>query len=201
MMMAETEQGLAASLQYNTDLFDSSTIQRMLEHFHSLLQEIVADPAKPVSTHSLLSDSEKQQILVQWNQTQTEYPRELCIHELIRSRAKRTPDAVAVQFEDQSLTYKELNKRADALANVLMAQGVKPGTLVGLYVNRSIDMLVGCSGVLKAGGAYLPLDPSFPAERLAFMLADSGASIILTLSNLLPNLPENNAQVICLTNS
>lgn len=198
MMMAESEQGLAASLQYNTDLFDASTIQRMLAHFRSLLQEITADPAKPVSLHSLLSDSQKQQILVEWNQTQTEYPRETCIHTLIEAQAKRAPDAVAVQFEDQNLTYKELNKRADAIAHVLMAQGVRPGRLVGLYVNRSMDMLVGLLGVLKAGGAYLPLDPSFPAERLEFMLADSNASVILTLSTLLPNLPKNNAQVICL---
>lgn len=198
MMMAETDQGLAASLQYNTDLFDASTIQRMLEHFNSLLREIVADSARPVSAYSILGEAEKRQILVEWNQTQADYAHENCIHELIEAQAKRTPDAIAVQFENQCLTYKELNERADAVAHVLMAQGVKRGILVGLYVNRSMDMLVGLLGVLKAGGAYLPLDPSFPAERLAFMLADSNAAIILTLSSLLSNLPENNAQVICL---
>lgn len=198
MMMSETDQGLAASLQYNTDLFDAATIQRMLEHFNSLLREIATDSAKPVSSYPLLSESEKQQILVEWNQTQTEYPRASCIHELIEAQTKRAPDAIAVQFEDQSLTYKELNKRADALAHALMAQGVKPGTLVGLFVNRSVDMLVGLLGVLKAGGAYLPLDPSFPAGRLAFMLADSNVGIILAQSTLLARLPENNAQVVCL---
>src|SRR5690606_29122916 len=169
-----------------------------LEHFNSLLREIAADSARPVSAYPILGEAEKRQILVEWNQTQADYAHENCIHELIEAQAKRTPDAIAVQFENQCLTYKELNERADAVAHVLMAQGVKRGILVGLYVNRSMDMLVGLLGVLKAGGAYLPLDPSFPAERLAFMLADSNAAIILTLSSLLPNLPDNNAQVICL---
>ncbi|MEW6028989.1 MAG: amino acid adenylation domain-containing protein [Chloroflexota bacterium] len=214
MMMAEMEEGLAAALQYNVDLFDTETIQRMLKHFHSLLREIAADPTRPVSKYSLLDELEKQKILVDWNQTQTDYPRDLCIHELIEAQAKRSPDAIAIQFEQRpegsgdsaqwsernlrDVTYKELNKRADEVAKVLTAQGVGPGTLVGLFVNRSVDMLVGLLGVLKAGGAYLPLDPSFPAERLAFMLADSNASILLTLSTLLPEIPKTDAQVICL---
>jgi len=196
MMMSELGAGLAAALQYNVDLFESATIQRMLKHFHALLREITADPTKPVSAYSLLDESEKQKTLIEWNQTQAEYPREVSIHELIEEQAKRAPDAIAVQFEDQTLTYKELNKRADAVAKILLAHGVKPGMLVGLFVNRSVEMLVGLLGVLKADGAYLPLDPSFPAERLAFMLADSNASILLTLTNLLPQIPENNAQVI-----
>ncbi len=198
MMMSETEQGFAATLQYNTDLFDASTIQRMLEHFESLLQEIVTDPFKPVSTYSLLNNAEREKLLTKWNETQTDYPRDLCIHELIQGQVKRTPKAIAVQFQDESLTYKELDKRADELAKVLVAQGVKPGTLVGIFVNRSIEMLIGLLGVLKAGGAYLPLDPSFPTERLAFMVEDSGTSIILTQTNLLSELPENNAQIISL---
>ncbi|HKI53270.1 MAG TPA: amino acid adenylation domain-containing protein, partial [Anaerolineales bacterium] len=198
MMMSETEQGFAATLQYNTDLFDPATIRRMLKHFEALLQEIVTDPFKPVSTYSLLSSSEHGQIITEWNETQTDYSRGLCIHELIQEQVKRMPKAVAVQFQDESLTYKELDKRADELAKVLVAQGVKPGILVGLFVNRSIDMLIGLLGVLKAGGAYLPLDPSFPTERLTFMVEDSGASIILTQTNLLSELPENNAQIISL---
>ena len=198
MMMAETEDGLAAALQYNSDLFDPSTIQRMLEHFHSLLREIVSDPLKPVAKYSLLPEAERQQLLVDWNRTQREYPRDLCIHDLIEQQAKRTPNAVAVQFEEQGLTYKELNQRADSLAKVLVSQGVKPGTLVGIFTNRSPDMLVALLGVLKTGGAYLPLDPSFPSERLAFMVEDSGASVILTQTSLLSELPENQAKVICL---
>ncbi len=198
MMMSELNDGLAAALQYNVDLFDAATIERMLKHFHALLREIAADPTKPVSTYSLQDESETRKILVEWNQTESEYPRALCVHELIEAQAKKTPNAVAVQFEGQQLTYKELNRRAGDVAKVLTAQGVKPGTLVGLFVTRSVEMLVGLLGVLKAGGAYLPLDPSFPPERLAFMLADSNASIILTLTSLLPQVPENNAQVICL---
>jgi amino acid adenylation domain-containing protein/thioester reductase-like protein len=198
MMMAETENGLAAALQYNTDLFDASTIRRMLRHFNSLLREIVTDTDKPVSNYSLLSETERQQLLVDWNETQTDYPRGLCIHELIQEQVKRTPKAIALQFEEQSLTYKELDKRSDELAKILITRGVKPGYLVGIFVKRSLDMLVGLLGVLKAGGAYLPLDPSFPSERLAFMVEDSGASVILTQASLLDNVPEHQAQVICL---
>ncbi|HET9587877.1 MAG TPA: AMP-binding protein, partial [Anaerolineales bacterium] len=196
MMMAETEPGLAAALQFNTDLFGAATIERMLEHFHSLLQEIAADPHKAVAAYSLLSETERRQLLIDWNQTQIGYPRGLCIHDLIREQIERTPDAVAVQFEEESLTYRELDRRAEQVAKVLGSHGVKPGTLVGLFVNRSIELLVGLLGVLKAGGAYLPLDPSFPAERLAFMLADSGAFIILTRTDLWSKLPEKHAQVI-----
>ncbi|MCC6569045.1 MAG: acyltransferase domain-containing protein, partial [Anaerolineales bacterium] len=214
MMMSELENGLAAALQYNVDLFDADTIQQMLKHFHSLLREIVADPSQPVSMYSLLDDSEKQKILVDWNQTQADYPREVCVHELIEVQAKKTPDAIAIQFNDRpegldgatqrleenlrDVSYKELNKRADDVAKILVGQGVQPGTLVGLFVNRSVEMLVGLLGVLKAGGAYLPLDPSFPSERLAFMLEDSNASIVLTLKALLPEMPKTDAQVICL---
>ena len=151
----------------------------MLEHFHSLLQEIVSDPGKPVSTLSLLSETERQQLLVYWNQTRNDYPRELCIHELFQEQVNRTPDAIAVQFEDKSLTYKELGKRANELAMVLVSQGVKPGKLVGIFVNRSMNMLVGLLGVLKAGGAYLPLDPSFPSKRLAFMVKIPGHLLFL----------------------
>ena len=200
MMMAETDQGLAAALQYNADLFNAATIRRMLEHFHSLLQNIVSEPLKPVSMYSLLSDSERQQLLINWNETQVDFPRDLCVHELIQEQVRRTPDAVAVQYEDDSLTYQELDRNADQLAKTLITQGVGPGTLVGIFVNRSIEMLVGLLGVLKAGGVYLPLDPSFPSGRLAFMLADSGASFILTQSSQLSELPETNAQVICLDN-
>ncbi len=198
MMMAELNDGLAAALQYNVDLFDAATIQRMLKYFDVLLHEIASDPTKPVSTYSLLDESETQKILVEWNQTQADYPRESCVHELFEGQAKKTPDAVAIQFENQQLTYKELNKRADDVAKVLVANGVKPNTLVGLFVSRSVEMLVGLLGVLKAGGAYLPLDPSFPSERLSFMLEDSNASIVLTLTSLLSEVPENKAKVIYL---
>ncbi|HEX9840752.1 MAG TPA: amino acid adenylation domain-containing protein [Anaerolineales bacterium] len=198
MMMAETNQGLAAALQYNTDLFNSDTIQRMLAHFQSLLKGIASDPLRPVSAYSLLSESEYQQILIDWNETEIDYPRHLCVHQLIEEQVKRTPYAVAVQFEDQSLLYHELNRRADQLAQTLISQGVKPNTLVGIFVNRSIEMLIGLLGVLKAGATYLPLDPAFPSERLAFMLEDARASFILTQESLISRLPKHTAQVICL---
>ncbi|NOH02187.1 MAG: AMP-binding protein [Chloroflexi bacterium] len=201
MMMSETEGGLAAALQFNTDLFDAATIEQMLGHFHSLLREIVSDPHKPVSAYSLLNEAERRRLLVEWNQTQAEYPRDLCVHELIREQARRTPDSIALQFGEQTLTYKELDKRSTRVAKVLSSRGVKPGTLVGLFVHRSLDMVVGQLGALKAGGAYLPLDPSFPAERLAFMLADSGASILLTQSNLRGKLPEPTPKSFALTMS
>lgn len=198
LMMAETGDELSSAFIFNPDLFDADTIQRMLGQFRTLLQNIVADPYQPVSTYPLLSESERQQTLIDWNQTQADYPRDLCIYDLIQQQVMRTPDAVAVQFEDKSLTYQQLDKRVDQVAEVLGSQGIKAGTLVGIFVNRSMEMLIGLLGVLKAGGAYLPLDPSFPSERLAFMLADSDASFILTLSSLVSELPDNNAQIICI---
>lgn len=198
MMMSETESGLAAALQFNTDLFDAATIEGMLAHFHALLKEIVTDPLKPVSAYSLLNETERKQLLVDWNQTQVDYPRESCIHDLFAEQVKRTPNAIALQFGAETLTYKELDRRSTRVAKVLASRRVKPEMLVGLFVHRSLEMVIGQLGVLKAGGAYLPLDPSFPAERLAFMLADSGASILLTQSTLLDRLPESNAEVICM---
>ncbi|HUG34077.1 MAG TPA: amino acid adenylation domain-containing protein [Anaerolineales bacterium] len=198
LMMAETGDELSSALIYNPELFDAATIQDMLEHFYTLLQNITADPNKQVSTHSLLSESEERHILVDLNQTHTEYPRDLCIYDLIQEQVERTPGAIAAQFEDQSLTYKELDWRASQVADVLAANGVKPGTLVGIFVNRSLEMLVGLLGILKAGGAYLPLDPSYPKDRLAFMLADSEASHVITHTSLVSDLPHNNANVLCI---
>jgi amino acid adenylation domain-containing protein/thioester reductase-like protein len=198
LMMAETGDEISSALIYNPELFDAATIQDMLGHFYTLLQNMVTDPHKPVSTHSLISESEQRHILVELNQTHTEYPRDLCIYDLIQEQVQRTPDATAVQFEDQSLTYQELDWRASQVAGVLASKGVKPGTLVGIFVNRSLEMLVGLLGILKAGGAYLPLDPSYPKDRLAFMLADSEASHVITHSSLLADLPDNNASVLCI---
>jgi amino acid adenylation domain-containing protein/thioester reductase-like protein len=198
MMMAQTSEGLAAALQYNADLFNADTIQRMLAHFHSLLKSIVSSPLRPVSSYPLLSELERRQLLIEWNNTKVDTPRDLCIHHLIADQVKRTPDAVAVQFEGERLTYRELDQRANQLSGRLMNQGVEPGILVGIFLNRSAEMLIGLLGVLKAGGAYLPLDPAFPSERLAFMLADSQASIILTQESLFSKLPEHIAHVICI---
>ena len=149
----------------------------MAAHFQTLLEGIIADSDRPISTLPLLTGVERQRLLVEWNNTEAEYPRELCLHHLFETQAKRTPGAVAVTFKDKHLTYDELNRRANQLAHHLRKLGVEPETLVGLCVDRSLEMVVALLGVLKAGGAYLPLDLTYPQERLAFMTEDSQASV------------------------
>jgi len=148
-----------------------------------------------------LSAIERHKILVEWNNTQTDYPKDKCIHQLFEAQVERTPHAIAVVFEDQQLTYHELNRRANQLAHHLQSLGVKPEVLVGICAERSLDMIVGLLAVLKAGGAYVPLDPSYPKERLAFMLADAQVPILLTQEKLIDDLPEHQAQIVCLETS
>ncbi|NER49684.1 MAG: AMP-binding protein, partial [Symploca sp. SIO1A3] len=133
------------------------------------------------------------QLLVDWNSTATEYPDSQCIHQLFESQVERTPDAVAVVFEEQQLTYQELNDRANQLAHYLQGLGVQPEVLVGLCIERSLDMVIAMLGILKAGGAYLPLDPAYPSDRLAYMLANSQASVLLTQNQFLKRLPDSEA--------
>ena len=173
LLLSVTEKDgiLAGSWNYNTDLFDAATIERMTAHFQTLLEGIVDNPQQPVSQLSLLTTDERHQLLVEWNDTATEYPQK-CIHQLFESQVERTPDAVAVVFEGQQLTYRELNHRANQLAHYLQKLGVKPDVLVGICVERSLEMVVGLLSVLKAGGAYLPLDPGYPTERISFVLQD-----------------------------
>jgi amino acid adenylation domain-containing protein len=163
-----------------------------------LLEGIVADPDQRISDLPLLPVAERDQLLLEWNDTRVEYRRDDGIHQLFESQAERSPEAVAVVFEDDQLTYGELEHRANQLAHHLQALGVGPDTLVGIYMERSVEMMVGLLGVLKAGGAYVPLDPAFPQERLAFMLADSQAPVLLTQQRLLAVLPESEARVLCL---
>ncbi len=198
LFVEETEQGLTGAIEYNTDLFRADTITRMLGHFQTLLTSIVANPDKRLSELQLLTDAEQHQLLVEWNDTQTDYPQDKCIHQLFEEQCLRTPDAVAVVFEDQPLTYRELNNRANQLAHYLQQLGVQPDVLVGICVERSLWLVVGLLGILKAGGAYVPLDPTYPQERQRFMLSDSGVSILLTHKSLLPQLPEHRSQVVCL---
>ena len=162
LSMNETEGGLRGSIEYSTDLFDGSTIERMLGHFQRLLESIVADPTQTVGELSLLSAEERHQLLVEWNATRADYPRDVCVHELFEAQALRTPDAVAVVSEDRRLTYGELNSRSNQLAHRLRKLGVGPEVLVGICVDRSLEMVVGILGILKAGGAYVPLDPDYP---------------------------------------
>ncbi|MEQ8997824.1 MAG: amino acid adenylation domain-containing protein [Coleofasciculus sp. B1-GNL1-01] len=189
---------LTASFEYNTDLFENATITRMLGHFSNLLEGIVANPDQRLSDLPLLSKAEQHQQLVVWNDTQTEYPKDFCIHQLFEAQVKRTPDATAVVFENQQLTYRELNNRANQLAHYLQKLGMAPEVLVGICVERSLEMVIGLLGILKAGGAYVPLDPTYPQERLAFMLEDACLSVLLTQTKFANVLPQHNAKVVCL---
>jgi non-ribosomal peptide synthetase component F len=200
--MENTGTELVGVWEYNTDLFDTGTIERMTGHFVTLLEGIVANPLERISQLPLLTAVEQQQLLIEWNDTQVDYPQDKCIHQLFEEQCLRTPDAVAVVFENQQLTYHELNCRANQLAHYLQSLGVGADVLVGLCVERSLEMIVGILGILKAGGAYVPLDPEYPQNRIQFMLKDSGTSVLLTQSFLLDQLPiaeqQNPCQVICL---
>jgi amino acid adenylation domain-containing protein len=184
LSMSEAPDGLKATLEYNTDLFDVATITRMVGHLQVLLDGIVADPEQRISELPLLTKAEKHQLLVDWNDTKRDYSKDKCIHELFEEQAEKTPYAIALVFEDQQLTYRELNNRANRLAHYLQKLGVVPDTLVGVFVERSIEMVVGLLGILKAGGAYLPIDPDFPRARVEFILEDSRATFLLTQAQL-----------------
>ncbi len=234
----EEHGSFTALWQYNSDLFDESTIERMGEHFRTLLEGIVENPEQRISDIPILSEAERHQLLAEWNDTETEYPADKCIHELFEAQVERTPDAVAIVFpstlrpfdklrtpqaqdtassghrklrtpqaqdttgtgqaEDQQITYRELNRRANQLAHYLQKLGVKPEVLVGICIERSVEMIVGLLGILKAGGAYVPLDPEYPRERLAFMLEDSQVPVLLTQEKLAAELSEQGVRMLCL---
>ncbi|WP_421655811.1 amino acid adenylation domain-containing protein [Leptothermofonsia sp. ETS-13] len=198
LMVEETEAGLVADFEYNGDLFDRVTITRMIGHFQTLLQAIVSDPEQPIAALPLLTDSERHQLLVEWNDTALAYPQDHCIHQLIEAQVERTPDKIAIVFEQSSLTYRELNQRANQLAHTLRSQGVGPDSLIGICVERSLEMVVGLLGILKAGGSYVPLDPAYPRERLALMIEDSQLPLLITQQALRNQFSEPNVQVICL---
>src|SRR5947209_3457601 len=198
LVMTDTAQGLSGELQYNTKLFEAATIARMVGHFQTMLEGIVANPEQRLPELPLLTATERQQLLADWNATEAEYPKDQCVHQLFETQVEHTPDAVAVIFEEQQLTYHDLNVRANQLAHHLRTLGVGPEVLVGLCVERSLEMIVGLLGILKAGGAYVPLDPAYPSERLAFMLQDTQVAVLLTQQRLVENLPDHKAKVICL---
>ncbi|GAX34041.1 non-ribosomal peptide synthetase [Nodularia sp. NIES-3585] len=200
MWETNTEQGnsLEGFWQYNTDLFDQERIARMTGHFQTLLAGIVANPQAAVGTLPFLTEGERHQLLVEWNDTHIPYPDTQSIHELFEEQVEKTPDAVAVVYEDESLTYRELNERANQLAHYLQTLGVKTEVLVGICVERSLAMIIGMLAILKAGGAYVPLDSSYPQERLAYMLNDSQVSILLTQAQLGTQIPPTNAKIVFL---
>ena len=192
------EARLTAIWEYNTDLFDKSTIERLSGHFVNLLTGIIANPEQTVSQLPLLTESERNQLLFDWNQTETDYKNELCLHQLFEQQVKQNPQVIAVKLEDEFLTYQELNCKANQLAHYLQSLGVKAESLVGIFVERSLDMIIGILGILKAGGAYIPLDIDYPQERIAYLIEDTQLSILLTQSQLLEQLPAFQGTTICL---
>ncbi|MBP5972969.1 amino acid adenylation domain-containing protein [Brasilonema sp. CT11] len=196
--IVETGSDLLVECDYSTDLFDSQTIQRWMEHFRILLEGIVTHPEQRLSDLPLLTEAQQHQLLVDWNNTQANYPMDQCIHELFEAQVERSPNAIAVVFENQQLTYQELNQRANQLAHHLRSLGVGLEVLVGICTERSLDMVIGLLGILKAGGAYVPLDPAYPQERLAFILQDAQIPVLLTQQRLIDNLPKHQTKVVYL---
>ncbi|HWN68802.1 MAG TPA: amino acid adenylation domain-containing protein, partial [Haliangium sp.] len=187
--MQELSQGMQCFLEYATDLFDDATAERLVAHFRHLLGELVAHPDRRIADAPLLTDAEREQIVVTWNDTAADYPREARLHDLVAAQAQARPDAVAVMAGAASLTYRELDERASQLAHHLQSLGVGPDTMVGVYIDRGVDMVVALLGTLKSGAAYLPLDPSFPEDRIAYMIEDSRTPVILTEARLVGELP------------
>ncbi len=194
----EQASGLTGSLIYSTDLFASVTIERLIGHFRTLLAGIVAGPEQQISDLPLLTEGERRQVLTDWNATDTKEAHDKCLHQLFEAQAERTPDAPAVFFSEQQLTYRELNARANQLAHYLQALGVGPESLVCICVERSLEMLVGMLGIMKAGGAYVPLDPAYPAERCALILQEVRTPVLLTQERLISGLPDHQGLVIAL---
>ncbi len=199
LTVTQSKKGLHLGWLYNTDLFSADTIKRLAGHFELLLTGLVNQPEVSVFSVEMLSAAEVHQQLIEWNDTQTDYPKDKCIHDLFEQQVKENPEAIAVVFEETQLTYGELNSKANQLAHYLIKERqVTPDTLVGICVERSLDMIVGIMGILKAGGAYVPLDPSYPAARLAYMLDDTSVSTVLTHTQLKGQTPISDAQAVCL---
>jgi len=198
LYLEEKPDGIQGYFEYATALFDRSTIERLSDHFAVLLEAIAKNPDRALWQFPLIGTEERERLLVQWNRTQLEYAQELCVHELFSEQVMRTPDAVAVVYEDQSLTYAELNRKSNQLAWYLRERGVAPDQLVGICVERSFEMMVGLLGILKAGGAYVPLDPSYPPERLQYMLGDAGPRMLLTQERLASELAFTGPNIVLL---
>jgi amino acid adenylation domain-containing protein len=209
--LSESNGELIGSFEYNTDLFDSATVTRMAGHYRTLLEAIVANPDQSIATLPICTEEERHQILIEWNDTAGDYPKDKCIHDLFEEQVERTPEAIAIEFKDLQITYQELDQRANQLAHYLITLGIGPEKLVGICLERSVEMVVGLLGILKAGGAYLPLDPAYPEERLRFMMEDSQVSVLLTQQKLIqdqewtidaddarPSSFEPGLQIVCL---
>jgi amino acid adenylation domain-containing protein len=197
LSLAESEAGLEGVLEYSTELFERSTIARMAEHLRVLLEGVAADAGRSIAELPLLTEEERRQ-LRDWNDVRLDAPRDACIHELFEAQVERTPEAVAVEFEGRRLTYRELNRRANQLAHHLRTQGVGPEVRVGVCLDRSEEMVAALLGVLKAGGAYVPMDPVYPEERLALMLEDARAGVLVTQTKYRERFGALAGAVVCL---
>jgi amino acid adenylation domain-containing protein len=198
LSVQDTDQGLLATVEYNTDLFNFATITRLLSHFHTLLEGISTDPEQRLADLPLLTMAETQCLLMERNDTTAEYPQDISIHALFEAQVKRRPDAVAAVYDGEQLTYSALNQRANQLAHYLQSLGIGPEVCVGLCVERSVEMVVGLLGILKAGGAYVPLDPTYPTARLATLLADAQVAVLVTQRQCMAALPTQAIPVVCL---
>ncbi len=198
MMAVESGSGLAASLGYNIDLFDASTVQRMLTHYITLLESILKNPQKPLGLLEFLPDEERRLVLHEWNQHPEAFAEIKCIHRIIEEHAAQQPQKTALIFEEQQLSYDQLNRRANQLARHLIKLGVKVETIVGISVDRSIEMVVAMLAVLKAGGAYLPIDPTYPPERIRYMIHDAELKFIITTGDLVNKVHDEGRQLILL---
>jgi amino acid adenylation domain-containing protein len=198
LSMEDTPQGLQGYWEYNTDLFEQDTIRRMSGHFQTLLQAVVSDPEQVITQLPLLNAAERNQMLVEWNRTQVDYPHDKCIHELFEAQVAKTSQATAVAYKDERLSYEELNGRANRVARKLRQMGVGPEVVVGIYMSRSTEMMAGVIGVLKAGGAYLPLDATYPRERVMYMMEDAGAGVVVTQKEKEREVEGGRAEVLCI---
>ena len=194
--LGDSPNGLLGAVEYNVDLFDASTVDRMIEHFRTLLEGIAAAPERSIAEIPIMAAEERRLVLSTWNDTAHEHPTGRLIHEVFEARVDEAPSAVALRFEGRDITYRELDERANRLAHALRRRGVGPDVLVGVCLDRSVEMLVALHGVLKAGGAYVPLDPDYPRDRLAFMLGDMKPRVILTDARLASVLPDHTASVL-----
>ncbi|BBB92536.1 MAG TPA: non-ribosomal peptide synthetase [Methylomusa anaerophila] len=200
--ISEKEDSFEFNTIFNLDLFDQTTVVRLIEHYKNLIEEVISNPDMPLAKYSVLSAKEQKTIFEDWNANQADYPKDRCIHELFEQQAKMTPNAIGVVYQEEALTYQQLDERISQLAIYLQTQNVRPECLVALCVERSIEMIIGLLGILKAGGAYVPLDPDYPAERLEYMMKDSKVSLILTQSKLMDKMSGmiENAKTIALDN-
>ena len=196
LVIFEQENGFTTSFEYNTDLFDLSTIERMMDHFGIVLENVAANPEKKVADIPMMSEEELQEMLEKWNDTSADFPSDKCMHQLFENLAVRNPDAIALTFADQRISYSEFNRRANQMARYLNKIGIGKEDLIGICMERSIEMMIGIMGTLKAGGAFIPLDPAYPPDRLDYMITDSSISVLLTQQALAESVNPHQAKVV-----